>query len=190
MKRAIVVIIALLFLSGCLMRTYTVEKERKYTEVTGNRGYIMGQPKEEPPKESRLGKTRKMTVVEFEFGPQSEPKSKRMPKALDQETEQRFKDKTRELAAGMDVADDIDEEILREEFADEDDIEIIREEVQELKPEYEYYTIQTNDTLQKISKKFYGTTRKWRDIYELNRHIIKDPDKVYPGKEIKIPLMR
>ena len=54
--------------------------------------------------------------------------------------------------------------------------------------EYKYYTVQKNDTLQKISHKFYGTTRKWGLIYKNNKGIIKSPDKVYPGLRIKIPV--
>jgi nucleoid-associated protein YgaU len=53
--------------------------------------------------------------------------------------------------------------------------------------EMEKYTVQKNDTLQKISKKFYGTTKKWTKIYEANKDTLKGPDKIYPGKVITIP---
>jgi len=49
------------------------------------------------------------------------------------------------------------------------------------------YTVGKNDTLQKISKKFYGTTRKWTNIYEANKDILRTPDKLYPGQTLKIP---
>jgi nucleoid-associated protein YgaU len=52
---------------------------------------------------------------------------------------------------------------------------------------FESYTVGKNDTLQKISKKFYGTFRKWKDIYEANRNILRTPDKLYPGQTLKIP---
>jgi LysM repeat protein len=49
------------------------------------------------------------------------------------------------------------------------------------------YVVGKNDTLQKISNKFYGTTRKWTKIYEANRDVLKGPDKVYPGQTLNIP---
>ncbi len=53
---------------------------------------------------------------------------------------------------------------------------------------FEKYTVQKNDTLQKISQKFYGTAKKWVKIYNANKNILKGPDKVYPGQELKIPI--
>lgn len=49
------------------------------------------------------------------------------------------------------------------------------------------YVIKKGDTLQKISRKFYGTTRKWRTIYEANRGTIKNYDKLSVGMKIVIP---
>jgi nucleoid-associated protein YgaU len=52
----------------------------------------------------------------------------------------------------------------------------------------EKYTVQKNDTLQKISQKFFGTTKKWTKIYELNKDVLKGPNKLYPGQVINIPV--
>ncbi|MCM8770386.1 MAG: LysM peptidoglycan-binding domain-containing protein [Candidatus Omnitrophica bacterium] len=49
------------------------------------------------------------------------------------------------------------------------------------------YTVEKGDTLQKISQKFFGTTKKWYKIYQANQHILKSPDKIYPGQVINIP---
>lgn len=49
------------------------------------------------------------------------------------------------------------------------------------------YTVGKNDTLQKISQKFYGTTKKWKKIYNANKDKLKGPDKVYPGQVLDIP---
>jgi LysM repeat protein len=46
------------------------------------------------------------------------------------------------------------------------------------------YTVVAGDNLTKIGAK-YGIT--WNAIYEANRDIIKDPDKIHPGQELKIP---
>ena len=52
---------------------------------------------------------------------------------------------------------------------------------------FEKYTVVKNDTLQKISLKFYGTTKKWQKIYEANTTVLRTPDKVYPGQVLNIP---
>jgi len=52
---------------------------------------------------------------------------------------------------------------------------------------FEKYTVAKNDTLQKISKKFFGTTRKWNKIYEANKDTLRTPDKLYPGQVLNIP---
>ena len=52
---------------------------------------------------------------------------------------------------------------------------------------FEQYTVGKNDTLQKISKKFYGTTKKWPKIYDANKDVLRGPDKLYPGQTLKIP---
>jgi nucleoid-associated protein YgaU len=53
---------------------------------------------------------------------------------------------------------------------------------------FEKYTVQKGDTLQKISNKFFGTTKKWLKIYEANRDTLKSPNKIYPGQDINIPV--
>ncbi len=52
---------------------------------------------------------------------------------------------------------------------------------------FEKYTVAKNDTLQKISKKFYGTTKKWMKIYNANKNVLSAPDKLYPGQTLNIP---
>ena len=43
------------------------------------------------------------------------------------------------------------------------------------------YIIQSGDTLGTISKDKYGTPSKWRKIYNNNKPLIKDPNKIYAG---------
>jgi nucleoid-associated protein YgaU len=43
------------------------------------------------------------------------------------------------------------------------------------------YEIQLGDTLGTISNSLYGTPAKWRKIWENNRELIKDPNKIYAG---------
>ncbi|MFG0330807.1 MAG: LysM peptidoglycan-binding domain-containing protein [Phycisphaerales bacterium] len=49
------------------------------------------------------------------------------------------------------------------------------------------YTIQRGDTLSEISLELLGTSKRWREIYELNRGRIKDPGNVPAGVTIQIP---
>jgi len=50
-----------------------------------------------------------------------------------------------------------------------------------------YYTIQSGDTLSKIAKAHYGDANAYPKIFEANREVIGDPDKIYPGQQIRIP---
>jgi len=52
----------------------------------------------------------------------------------------------------------------------------------------EYYEIVSGDTLSGIAKKFYGNGSKYMRIFEANREVIKDPDKIYVGQKIRIPV--
>jgi len=51
----------------------------------------------------------------------------------------------------------------------------------------EYYEIVSGDTLWAIAKKFYGDGNLYMKIFEANREVIKDPDKIYVGQKIRIP---
>ena len=50
-----------------------------------------------------------------------------------------------------------------------------------------YYTIKSGDTLSKIAKDQYGDAGDYNKIFEANREVIGDPDKIYPGQQIRIP---
>ena len=61
--------------------------------------------------------------------------------------------------------------------------------VQEDQPKkVEIYEIQKGDTLWAIAQKFYGDGNKYKKIFEDNKEVIKDPDKIYPGQKIRIVL--
>ncbi len=52
----------------------------------------------------------------------------------------------------------------------------------------EYYLIQSGDSLSKIAKKYYNNAAEYPRIFEANKEVIKDPDLIYPGQKIRIPL--
>lgn len=43
------------------------------------------------------------------------------------------------------------------------------------------YMVKTGDTLQIVSMDKYGTTKKWKNIYENNRPLIRDPNLIFAG---------
>ena len=45
----------------------------------------------------------------------------------------------------------------------------------------------SGDTLSKIAKKYYGDANKYPVIFEANKPMLKDPDKIYPGQVLRIP---
>lgn len=49
------------------------------------------------------------------------------------------------------------------------------------------YTVETGDSLSKISKEVYGSANHWKDIFEANRDQLDDPDLIQPGQVLKIP---
>ncbi len=49
------------------------------------------------------------------------------------------------------------------------------------------YVVQPGDTLGKISIKFYGTSRRYMDIYNANRDVLSSPSNVEVGQQLIIP---
>ena len=49
------------------------------------------------------------------------------------------------------------------------------------------YTVVAGDNLSKIAKKLLGNAGRWREIHELNKDVIKNPDLIHPGQVLKIP---
>ncbi|HEY8272475.1 MAG TPA: peptidoglycan-binding protein LysM [Pseudobdellovibrionaceae bacterium] len=54
-------------------------------------------------------------------------------------------------------------------------------------PESQFYTVQSGDTLSKIAARFYGDAKKYSQIFDANRPMLSDPDKIYPGQNLRIP---
>jgi len=54
-------------------------------------------------------------------------------------------------------------------------------------PEAIFYTVVRGDSLSKIAKAHYGDAMKYPVIFEANRPMLEDPDKIYPGQVLRIP---
>jgi nucleoid-associated protein YgaU len=165
MKRLFVVLavlVAIIAVAGCSVNTKLIERERVDQQVSGNRGYLKGTP---PPEAERRA-TKKYYEVQVEFPSVTE--ESRVPKKAPQE----------EPAPAPSVNYDTS---VREQETMVTTVEI------EEKETFTNYTVQKGDTLQKISMKFFGTTKKWKKIFDLNRDVLKAPDKVRPGMVLRIP---
>lgn len=56
-----------------------------------------------------------------------------------------------------------------------------------VEPEKQFYTVVKGDYLSKISKRVYGNAMKYNIIFEANKPMLTDPDKIYPGQVLVIP---
>jgi len=153
------IILSMVFVfSGCVVRTYSVQKERADLDLSsGNRGFLAGKSTE-PATVAKT--TRETKVVEIEVFPLikslKKDKAAPAPKQIQpNETPAPGIGQPQAVTSGM--------------------------------VEAQEYKVQENDTLQKIAQKFYGTMHKWNKIYEANKDKLKGPDKIKPGQVLKIP---
>jgi len=150
-------------LAGCTVRTYKLTRDRIDQDLSaGNRGYIMGSA---PAIEESARKTTRTTqVVEVELG--SPVKLKKGAGASEGQADYEYPQGNEEVAQEGNVV----------------------EEAGTTAVSFEKYTVKKGDTLQKISKKFYGTSKKWMRIYNANKANLGGPNKIYPGQTLNIPI--
>lgn len=56
-------------------------------------------------------------------------------------------------------------------------------------PEAQYHDVVRGDTLSAISKKYYGDANKYNTIFEANKPMLSNPDRIYPGQKLRIPAL-
>ena len=162
-----------LSMTGCArMTTRIVEKPRVDQEIRGNRGYLTGSA----PAAGRRKTTRKMIQTDIELPTGEELNPWRKPQKPAQLAQ----------AAPAPTPAPISQSWQEPE---ETNISPIQESIERPAPEAPSatYTVQKGDTLEKISKRFYGSTKKWRRIYNANRGVLKSPDRIRPGQKLTIP---
>lgn len=49
------------------------------------------------------------------------------------------------------------------------------------------YTAKSGDTLFSITKQLYGSSRRWREIWELNKKLLPEPQDLRPGMVLQLP---
>lgn len=152
---------------GCArINTQVVDKPRVDQELPGNRGYLKGSGPAPLPRKA----TRQMIQTDIELPTVEEMNPWRKPVPVESPAPPSAP------AAPMEAE------------SWEQPAEYPEPEMESAPPESEtIYTVRSGDTLEKISKEFYGTTRKSRRIYDANRNILRSPDRVYPGQKLVIP---
>lgn len=50
-----------------------------------------------------------------------------------------------------------------------------------------FHTVKKGETLSAIAKAYLGSAGKYNAIFEANRPMLSDPDKIYPGQTLRIP---
>lgn len=175
--------------SGWAVRTSSMRKPRVDQEVSGNRGFVSGKAASAPKEPAFTDRK----VYRFEIETPALPQIKLRPIKRKTPTEDTavwgnkgyiFNAAAKEIVAP--------EEPRQEEKTPLGKIkqkvsEILERAPQESAAQMRTYKARKGDTLQKISRRFYGTTKKWPLLYKANRDKLKSPDKVYPGQVLVIP---
>jgi len=50
-----------------------------------------------------------------------------------------------------------------------------------------FHTVEKGDTLSAVAKKTLGKASRYMEIFEANKPMLKDPDRIYPGQVLRIP---
>jgi len=191
--------------SGCVTRTYTTHVERVDQEIYGNRGVIMGTPP--PVEETDVKKTREIYNLEVEV-PSLYKGSSGQKKVY---REERVRQEDKELYGNRGylqggISPEKEVYVPETAKAQQSNMRISGGLYSGRTPQVvysepskatgansvstedkEYYVVEKGDTLQIISEKFYGTTKKWKALYEANKNVLKSPDRIRPGQKLVIP---
>jgi nucleoid-associated protein YgaU len=54
-------------------------------------------------------------------------------------------------------------------------------------PYTQTHTVVPGDTLSKIAQKYYGDASLYTQIFQANRDVLSDPNKISPGQKLRIP---
>lgn len=187
---------AVLLISGCGVKTraYIADRKRVDIEPSGNGGYLMGQA---PAETTQVEKdTRKVIMFEFikdENDLQNELVQSEMTSTDYVASENSYSGKYQKSASKKTVRPQAQpspqpRNLQIPVITDDDYYLEERKDAPLMDGKVVDYEVEKNDTLQKISKKFYGSYSKWPRIFDANKDVLKDPNFVKPGIVIKIPL--
>ncbi|TRZ93974.1 LysM peptidoglycan-binding domain-containing protein [bacterium] len=171
-KLNFLLLVFIFLLSGCVVRTYESTKDRIDQNLTsGNRGYLKGQAPYSEPKPRKV--SRSTRVVEVELHSPIKFEKVKSPKIQEK--------------AAIRKSDDSQVWGNRGYITQSESPDILEPVIPVEAVKTQKYIVQKGDTLQKISEKYYGTTKKWTKIYDANKDILKGPNSIYLGQAINIP---
>jgi nucleoid-associated protein YgaU len=178
------------FAAGCGLetRTYVMTKDRVgLDQGSGNGGCVMGKCAPQPPKET----TRKVYVLEI---------TRPVPESQVQKIEETAVNAITDSAVTPPVnstpaesAPAVSADVPTAPAAAV--VPVVGDETAPAAPnggsmQPQTYTVQKDDTLQKISKKVFGSYGKWYKIYEANKDKIKNPNVLKTGTVLDIPVIK
>lgn len=194
-------VVTLLFMVGCSsvtsgvkVRSYAQDKPRVDQEFEGNQGYFLGGPTEDTVLQRRL--TRRVYVLEVSKEADevvtkiSQDEGNNSPAVTPVALKIPAKKKHRVVVreeAPIPLPDFLNDDMLMEENVMEQKTTSSRQD-DFVATSFVEYKVTKDDTLQKISKKFYDAYSKWPRIYEANKKLIKSPDQIKPGTVLRIPV--
>jgi len=85
------------------------------------------------------------------------------------------------------VSSDNDKSMVISALESADGISYVDNRISVVAPAMQTYTVKSGDSLSKIAKAYYGDPMKYKEIFAANTDILDDPNKIYPGQELKIP---
>lgn len=183
-----------LILSGCVTRVTPYEADRVDQELKGNRGVVRGKAADLP--ETERAKTKTIYNIEVELSSRELDKRKR---AAEKKGNKGYvtgrkvsgiEPQPVSAAALQPVKPFASPQVVYQTPTDSGSKykkEAGAGELSGTGTAQKTYVVQKGDTLQKISEKMYGTTKKWKKIFEANKNVLKNPDRIKAGQKLIIP---
>jgi len=85
------------------------------------------------------------------------------------------------------VTSDADKEMVISALNTADGIRNVDNRISVVAPAHQTYVVKKGDSLSKIAKAYYGDPMKYKQIFAANTDLLNDPNKIFPGQELKIP---
>jgi nucleoid-associated protein YgaU len=85
------------------------------------------------------------------------------------------------------VTSDADKEMVISALNTADGIRNVDNRISVVAPAHQTYVVKKGDSLSKIAKAYYGDPMKYKQIFAANTDLLDDPNKIFPGQELKIP---
>ncbi|MBF0511670.1 MAG: LysM peptidoglycan-binding domain-containing protein [Candidatus Omnitrophica bacterium] len=187
-NKNLALLILVVFAAGCGMeaKTYVMTKDRVGYDAPGNGGCVVGKC---PPALGPAEKTRKIYVLEL-----TKPVSESEVKKIEEKTSSVVNTSlppSSPLPQASEPAVQTHHRVIP--VIEDEPVALPAAVAEQNMGKFkggETYTIQKDDTLQKISKKVFGTYSKWYKIYKANKNKIKNPNVLIPGTVINIPELK